>query len=139
MLLEIDRPNFQYIIETNCGCRLRRTCGLSCAHEILVYYNIGGEIPLESIDFFWRKLDVEREVPKTPYDESDFEGEAELLKKNYNKQSNDVKATYLQKMKNIWKSSPTMASEPVVRKNNRGREYKTITSKTSDSAISRSS
>nr|KAJ0213870.1 hypothetical protein LSAT_V11C400176790 [Lactuca sativa] len=44
----------------NCGYQLRRTYGLACAHKILVYCNTGRQIPLESIDYFWRRLDVEK-------------------------------------------------------------------------------
>lgn len=97
MLQELDRPNVQNITETNCRCKLRGTCGLACAHEILVYYNTGRQTPLESIDFFWSRLDVDRVVSVTQYDESIVDGEANLLKKRYIKQSNDVKANYLRK------------------------------------------
>nr|KAJ0200547.1 hypothetical protein LSAT_V11C600321260 [Lactuca sativa] len=67
-----------------------------------------------------RRLEVEKSVPVTRYDESAFDGEADHLKKSYNNQPNDVKANYLQKMMNIWKSSPTMASKPAIRTNTGG-------------------
>nr|KAJ0215647.1 hypothetical protein LSAT_V11C300128980 [Lactuca sativa] len=76
---------FQNITEANCGCKLRRTCELVCFHEILVYYNTGRQIPLESIDTFWRRLEVENVVPVTRNDESAFDDEVDLLKKSYNK------------------------------------------------------
>lgn len=41
-----------------CGCVLRKTCGLPCAHEISEYVRLGKAIPVGSVDSFWRKLDM---------------------------------------------------------------------------------
>ncbi|KAK5833868.1 hypothetical protein PVK06_017733 [Gossypium arboreum] len=44
---------------SNCGCKLHHSCGLPCTCMLSVYLNSGGErIPLDSIDVFWRKLDL---------------------------------------------------------------------------------
>ncbi|KAM1087108.1 hypothetical protein ACFX2B_012526 [Malus domestica] len=55
-----------------CGCVLRDSHGLPCAHEIVRYMRDGRPIPLESIDLHWRKLDMKctpiRNVAKYGYD-----------------------------------------------------------------------
>ena len=42
----------------NCNCLLRTSYGLPCAHEQMLYLNKGRPIPIDSIDVFWRKLDL---------------------------------------------------------------------------------
>nr|GEW78801.1 hypothetical protein [Tanacetum cinerariifolium] len=54
-LLRLDDPEFDHSM---CGCRLRNSCGLPCACVLLMYLNSGEYIPLDSIDIFWRTLNV---------------------------------------------------------------------------------
>ncbi|MFQ6620297.1 hypothetical protein Gotur_001022, partial [Gossypium turneri] len=55
---------------SNCGCKLRHSCGLPCDCMLSVYLNSGGEcIPLDSIDVFWRKLDLS---PSTSVENEDI-------------------------------------------------------------------
>ncbi|KAH6785057.1 hypothetical protein C2S51_037512 [Perilla frutescens var. frutescens] len=42
-----------------CGCVMRTKCGLSCAHEIDQYVRSSMPFSLDSVDKFWRKLDME--------------------------------------------------------------------------------
>lgn len=42
-----------------CSCTLPRTHGLPCAHEIAKYKRECRPIPLDCIDPYWRKLDIE--------------------------------------------------------------------------------
>ncbi|GKA26051.1 FAR1-related sequence 5-like protein [Tanacetum coccineum] len=48
-LLRLDDPEFDYSM---CGCRLRNSCGLPCEY-----------IPLDSVDIFWRTLNVSWSEP----------------------------------------------------------------------------
>jgi len=41
-----------------CKCVLRKTHGLPCAHELAEFARISMPIPLECIDYFWRKLEM---------------------------------------------------------------------------------
>ncbi|GJY67820.1 hypothetical protein Tco_0470802 [Tanacetum coccineum] len=52
-LLRLDDPEFDYSM---CGCRLRNSCGLPC--RALFSFVAGEYIPLDSIDVFWRTLNV---------------------------------------------------------------------------------
>ena len=45
-------------VSYKCGCRLRTSYRLPCAHEQAIYLNDGRPIPIDSIDKFWRKLDL---------------------------------------------------------------------------------
>ncbi|KAL8511981.1 hypothetical protein ACS0TY_018443 [Phlomoides rotata] len=42
-----------------CGCNLRKTCGLPCAHELTEYIREDKPIPLSVVDDFWKKLNME--------------------------------------------------------------------------------
>ncbi|XP_038687544.1 uncharacterized protein LOC119986927 [Tripterygium wilfordii] len=45
-------------IAYKCGCHLRRSYGLPCAHEQVMYVSKGHTVPLDAIDKFWGKLDL---------------------------------------------------------------------------------
>ncbi|GJT10658.1 hypothetical protein Tco_0857700 [Tanacetum coccineum] len=59
-LLRLDDPEFDYSM---CGCRLRNSCGLPCACVLSTYFNSGEYIPVDSIDIFWRALNVSWSEP----------------------------------------------------------------------------
>ncbi|XP_020255315.1 uncharacterized protein LOC109832304 [Asparagus officinalis] len=54
---------------TTCGCYLRRTHGLPCAHELQYYIINGYSIPLDQIHDYWKKLDIQ--FPIFPNDAAD--------------------------------------------------------------------
>ena len=58
ILVQSKRANAVGIHETACGCAIRRTHGLPCAHDIVRYRMEGRPIPLDCIDPHWRKLDM---------------------------------------------------------------------------------
>ncbi|KAH1082244.1 hypothetical protein J1N35_022005 [Gossypium stocksii] len=106
---------------SNCGCKLRHSCGLPCACILLVYLNSGGEcIPSDSIDVFWRKLDLS---PSTSVENEDIcsDGELEMFKENFTKQSKAEKKSLLRKLRDIFQPSKTLIKEPTIQKNTRGR------------------
>ncbi|MFQ6639293.1 hypothetical protein Gotur_016571, partial [Gossypium turneri] len=56
---ELQRSSRHQLDSSNCGCKLRHSCGLPCACMLSVYLNLGGKcIQLDSIDVFWRKLNL---------------------------------------------------------------------------------
>ncbi|MFQ6620296.1 hypothetical protein Gotur_001022 [Gossypium turneri] len=61
---------------SNCGCKLRHSCGLPCDCMLSVYLNSG--------DVFWRKLDLS---PSTSVENEDIccNGELEMFKENFTK------------------------------------------------------
>ncbi|XP_076925217.1 uncharacterized protein LOC143587957 [Bidens hawaiensis] len=105
---------------SNCGCRLRNSCGLPCACELSMYISSGQCISLDSIDIFWRKLDF---VPSTTVQDDDVSRENELkhFKENFNKQSKAGKKSWLRKLKDIIGLGTTDIQEPQIQKNTRGR------------------
>ncbi|KAK9116658.1 hypothetical protein Sjap_015605 [Stephania japonica] len=56
-----------------CGCDLRTTCGLPCAHELNVHILAGSPIPLEDIHVYWKKLSMvpDASVNRTAYNLND--------------------------------------------------------------------
>lgn len=77
-------------------------------------------VPLDSIDIFWRKLDIS---PSTSLQNDDVscDNELQLFKENFDKQSKDGKKSWLRKLKDIFGPSETDIQEPQVQKNTRGR------------------
>ncbi|MFQ6639295.1 hypothetical protein Gotur_016571 [Gossypium turneri] len=79
---ELQRSSRHQLDSSNCGCKLRHSCGLPCACMLSVYLNLGGKcIQLDSIDVFWRKLNLS---PSTFVENEDIccDGELEMFKKN---------------------------------------------------------
>ncbi|KAK5803596.1 hypothetical protein PVK06_031244 [Gossypium arboreum] len=84
---ELQRSSRHQLDSSNCGCKLRHSCGIPCACMLSIYLNSGGEcIPLDSIDVFWRKLDLS---PSTSVENEDIccDGELEMFKENFTKRS----------------------------------------------------
>ncbi|XP_052620898.1 protein FAR1-RELATED SEQUENCE 5-like [Lactuca sativa] len=61
---ELQRLNLSKLDSSNCGCKLRTSCGLPCACMLSVYLNSGEEIPLDLIHIFWRKLSISDTKPE---------------------------------------------------------------------------
>ncbi|KAG8481503.1 hypothetical protein CXB51_026369 [Gossypium anomalum] len=90
---ELQRSSRHQLDSSNCGCKLRHSCGLPCAWMLSVYLNLGGDcISLDSIDVFWRKLDLSS---STSMENEDIycDGELEMFKENFTKQSKAQKKT----------------------------------------------
>lgn len=58
-----------------CSCQIRRSYGLPCAHELVMYVSKGQTIPLDAIDRFWRKLDL---FPCESLEEDDIDCNADV-------------------------------------------------------------
>ncbi|MFQ6660428.1 hypothetical protein Gotur_028958, partial [Gossypium turneri] len=56
---ELQRSSRHQLDSSNCGCKLRHSCGLPCACML----------SLDSIDVFWRKLDLS---PSTSVENEDI-------------------------------------------------------------------
>ncbi|KAG8500818.1 hypothetical protein CXB51_002927 [Gossypium anomalum] len=114
---ELQRSTRHQLDSSNCGCKLRHSCGLPCACMLSVYLNSGGEcIPLDSINVFWRKLDLS---PSTSVENEDIccDGELEMFKENFTKQSKARKKSLLRKLRDIFQPSKTLIKEPTIQKN----------------------
>ncbi|KAJ9536229.1 hypothetical protein OSB04_un000595 [Centaurea solstitialis] len=55
---EFKRSKDLGLVSGNCECQMRTCYGLPCVHEQITYFKAGQSIPLESVDGFWRKLDL---------------------------------------------------------------------------------
>ncbi|GJZ15950.1 hypothetical protein Tco_0551627, partial [Tanacetum coccineum] len=116
-LLRLDDPEFDYSM---CGCRLRNSCGLPCACVLLTYLNSGEYIPLDSVDIFWRTLNVSWSEPVED-DDIQCEDVLQHFKEKFSEQSNVVKKSLLRKLLDIVNPSKTVIKQPSVKTNTRGR------------------
>nr|KJB65665.1 hypothetical protein B456_010G106000 [Gossypium raimondii] len=102
---ELQRSSRHQLDYSNSGCKLHHSC--EC-------------IPLDSIDVFWRKLYLS---PSTSVENDDIccDGELEMFKENFTKQSKAGKKSLLRKLRDIFQPSKTLIKEPTIQKNTRGR------------------
>nr|KAJ0213446.1 hypothetical protein LSAT_V11C400169360 [Lactuca sativa] len=105
------RYNIPHFKEDNCGCQLRRTCGLPCAHKITIYSCMNQPIPLSSIYKCWRNFDLIN-VKVTNDANFRFEEGVELLKESYVEQPNKRKHSYVRKLWDIFSPSTTTVVDP---------------------------
>ncbi|XP_021980708.1 uncharacterized protein LOC110876856 [Helianthus annuus] len=82
--------------------------------------NDGQMIPLELIDPFWRKLNLDPILKPSKVDSFDLDGEFVLLKLHLSAKPREVKKNLLQKMKDLLQLNKTKLKQPVVQKNTRG-------------------
>ena len=86
ILSESNRANSIGVDASACGCVIRYTHGLPCAHEIAEYKRESSPIPLESVDPYWKKLDLAR-VEKKPTADLSCQSEFERITKHFNEKS----------------------------------------------------
>ncbi|PIA60745.1 hypothetical protein AQUCO_00300332v1 [Aquilegia coerulea] len=85
---EIKKSNFVGEDQTLCGCVLKKTCGLPCAHELYQMVVLGGHcIPLSSINSRWRKLDSK--PVELPIGSLNIVPELEMIKNKFDSQQDD--------------------------------------------------
>ncbi|KAJ0548314.1 putative OTU domain, MULE transposase domain, FHY3/FAR1 family [Helianthus annuus] len=118
---EVNEIEKLKLYNRTCACRLYTSCGLSCACRLEPYTTNGQMIPLELIDPFWRKLNLDSIVEPSKVDSSDLDGEFALLKQHLSAQPRELKKNLIQKMKELVQLNKTKLKQPVVQKNTRGR------------------
>ncbi|KAL7601776.1 uncharacterized protein LOC111881990 [Lactuca sativa] len=120
ILGEVQRLGDLMLDSSNCGCKLRNSCGLPCACMLSFYSILGESIPLDSIDIFWRKLDIS-DTTSIVDDDINCDDVVDKYKENFNKQSKAEKMFYRRKLEEIYDPHKTDVGEPTVQKNTRGR------------------
>ncbi|CAI9287500.1 unnamed protein product [Lactuca saligna] len=120
ILEELHRSKRFVPTPENCGCQLRTCFGLPCAHELVMYVGTGSPIPLDSVDAFWRKLDLTPSI-SVEYGDLNVDHRMQRFKEIYNTQPDHIKYNYLRRMEEITDPSTNLINEPSVKKNNRGR------------------
>ncbi|PWA52672.1 hypothetical protein CTI12_AA451060 [Artemisia annua] len=111
MVKEIDRSNEFQLDSSTCGCQLYNSCGFPCACRLSLYMTSGECIPLDSIDIFWRTLDLS---PATSLQSDNICCDAELnhVKEHFNNQTDAGKRSVLRKLVDIFNPSKTTIKPP---------------------------
>ncbi|GJU84176.1 RNA-directed DNA polymerase, eukaryota, reverse transcriptase zinc-binding domain protein [Tanacetum coccineum] len=89
--------------------------GLYCCKSVGQFY-----VWLQSIDIFWRTLDVSWSKP-LEHEDIQCEDELHIFNENFNKQSKAGKRSFLRKLGCISNPSALLVKEPAVKKNTCGR------------------
>ncbi|XP_061998453.1 uncharacterized protein LOC133715810 isoform X2 [Rosa rugosa] len=108
------------IDDFHCGCVIRRTHGLPCAHEIAKYKRDCQPIPLDSLDPHWRKLHMSpsSDPINDNMDVNEFP-ELELLQQYFLKTSADNRLMLRKRVRELVPSLATLI-EPGVKSRTRG-------------------
>nr|KAJ0199599.1 hypothetical protein LSAT_V11C600308010 [Lactuca sativa] len=111
ILRDFQRLNDLNSDSSNCGCKLRNSCGLPCACIFSVYSNSSDDIPLDLIDIFWRKLDIS---DTTPVVDNNIlcDDIVEKIKESFKNQSKAGKQAYMRKLQEIYDLQKTDIGEP---------------------------
>ena len=117
---EYERSFETSVFSEQCGCKLRTSHGLPCAHEQALYTCQGIPIPLDAIDVFWKKLDFSPSV-SAQYDDIQCDDEAQMFREHFNKQSGSGRKSMLKELTDMLTPSKTLFREPSVHKTSRGR------------------
>ncbi|KAJ9552999.1 hypothetical protein OSB04_017044 [Centaurea solstitialis] len=117
---EFGRSKNLGLVSGCCGCQMRTCYGLPCVHEQTSYFNAGQSIPLESIDGFWRKLDLS---PCISVEDGDIccDDDVQMFTENFKKQPRSMKSNFLRKLREIFVPWTTRICEPAVHTTTRGR------------------
>ncbi|XP_026398983.1 PKS-NRPS hybrid synthetase CHGG_01239-like isoform X2 [Papaver somniferum] len=99
LLLERNRSEDVGFDVGVCGCVLRLSYGLPCAHEIVQYFRNGTEIPLSEIDSQWKLLSA---IP-VPEEHSEFDYLPELksVRERWEKASKSEREIMQKKLEEI--------------------------------------
>ncbi|XP_038693779.1 uncharacterized protein LOC119991505 [Tripterygium wilfordii] len=103
----------------SCGCKLRTSYGLPCAHKLAMYMNEGHPIPLACIDKFWKKLDLLSCVSLED-DDIDCNVKLQMFQEQFKHKSRPGKVSLLRKLREIINPSITTLLDPVVKTNTYG-------------------
>ncbi|GJT10066.1 FAR1-related sequence 5-like protein, partial [Tanacetum coccineum] len=120
MVKEIDRSNGFQLDSSTCACQQHKSCGLPCACRLSLYVHLGECIPLDSIDKFWRTLNLS---PATSLQSDNIRCDTEIhkFKEHFNKQTEAGKRSFLRKLVDIFNPSKTTMKRLAVKKNTLGR------------------
>ncbi|XP_028117454.1 uncharacterized protein LOC114315086 [Camellia sinensis] len=125
LLVESKRANSISIDVKACGCILRHTRGLPCAHEIADYIRQDHPIPLATIHSQWRQLHISI-CKKEEETEVSCHAEVELFVHKFNESDRTMRLELLKKLKEIVYPGSTFLVEPEVKSKTRPRDHKKI-------------
>ena len=86
---------------------------------LTIIFGTDHKIPLDSIDVFWRKLDMK--PAKTNDEDVDLDAELDVMKQHLMSQPPQVKKSMLSKIKSVFNPLKSNKKPPVVQQNTRGR------------------
>ncbi|XP_028116456.1 uncharacterized protein LOC114314191 [Camellia sinensis] len=112
-----ERANLVGVDVAACGCVLRHTHGLSCAHEIADYMRQGHSIPLSNIHVHWTRLTICVHNLKVEKLELSCIVELEMILKRFNESAIATQLGMLKKLREIANPASTFVIKPVVKPN----------------------
>ncbi|XP_028113459.1 PKS-NRPS hybrid synthetase CHGG_01239-like [Camellia sinensis] len=120
ILVESKRLNSVGIDVVACGCILRRTHGLPCAHEIAEYFQQGRPIPLSCINPHWRKLDM-LPVSASAFVKLDCKTETDFFIEKFQTINETQQVIILKKLRELISPDSTFLMEPELKTDTRRR------------------
>ncbi|XP_008244221.1 PREDICTED: uncharacterized protein LOC103342376 [Prunus mume] len=121
--LEIDGVN-----TLSCGCAIRRTHQLPCAHEIAKYREHGVPIPLDVVHSHWRKLDIINIGNSSHGTTSPGRSQLQRFNMWYEQQDGEKKRQVHMTLEELMNHGSTALTEPKEKLKTKGRPRKVDTS-----------
>ncbi|XP_028111572.1 uncharacterized protein LOC114309895 [Camellia sinensis] len=125
LLVKSKRANSIDIDVEACGCVLRHTHGLPCAHEIADYIRQDRPIPLATIHSQWRQHHISV-CNKEDETEVTCHAKVKLFVNKFNESDRTMRLELLKKLKEIVYPGSTFLVKPEVKPKTRPRDHKKI-------------
>lgn len=112
----------------SCGCAIRRTHQLPCAHEIAEYRERGVPIPLDVVHSHWRKLDLINIGNSSHGTTSPGRSQLQRFNMWYEQQDDEKKRQVHMTLEELMNPGSTALTEPKEKLKTKGRPRKVDTS-----------
>ncbi|XP_062012413.1 uncharacterized protein LOC133728965 [Rosa rugosa] len=111
-----------------CGCVIRVTHGLPCAHEIAEYKRSNRPIPIDAVHNHWRQLGINQAIHNDTEEKVPVKQHMLRLETWIKQQNDEDRRHLLIKIDELMNPGSTFLTEPVERAKTKGRPHKTDTS-----------
>ncbi|KAH6792406.1 hypothetical protein C2S52_002883 [Perilla frutescens var. hirtella] len=121
ILIESERANNVGIDTNLCGCIIRKTHGLPCAHEIAEYIRDFRPISLSIIHPHWLKLNLKRSQPSCDSYKVSIDDEINTIWSRFQASDQPGKLALKRKLRELANPTTTFLAPPVEKSKTKGR------------------
>ncbi|BFG25109.1 hypothetical protein CerSpe_113830 [Prunus speciosa] len=121
IMVELKRLDYIGVDLISCGCIIKHTHGLPCAHEMQEFKRTHRPIPLDCIHPCWRKLYFLEPRPTTTPNNPPENAQLELFVKWFQSCNSETKRHISMKLQEIMNPASTTLSQPQLKIKTKGR------------------
>ncbi|XP_020418037.1 protein FAR-RED ELONGATED HYPOCOTYL 3 [Prunus persica] len=121
IMVELKRLDYIGVDSISCGCIIKHTHGLPCAHEMQEFKQTHRPIPLDCIHPRWRKLYFLEPRPIATSNNPPENAQLELFVKWFQSCSSETKRHFSMKLQEIMNPASTTLTQPQLKIKTKGR------------------